>query len=128
MVHILERCAFFPLLGFWKWLRVVVRFVLFNRHVWVVKKALILGAFGRLIWIALGLLCMLVVFRYLLMWLLDSFTVLGSDLLAFIAAGWRSRLYYVFTALAQSFAIFFHLTLERQLIVPAILAPVVLVL
>ena len=106
----------------------MVRFVLFNRHVWVVKKALILGAFGRLIWIGLVLLCILDVFGYLLMWLLDSFTVLGSDLLAFIAAGWRSRLHYVFTALSQSSAIFFHLTLERQLIVPAILAPVVLVL
>ena len=130
MVHILEWHAFLPLLllGLWKWLRIVVGLVLFNRHVRVVKESLILGTFGRLILIVLVLLCMLVVFGYLLIWLLDSFTVLGPDLLAFIAAGWRSRLHYVFTALAQPSAIFFHLALERQLIVPAILAPVVLVL
>jgi hypothetical protein len=71
-------------------MRIVVGFVLFNRHVRVVKESLILGTFGRLIWVVLVLLCMLGVFGYLLIWLLDSFTVLGSDLLAFIAAGWRS--------------------------------------
>lgn len=55
VVHILEWHAFLflLLLGLWKCLCIVVGLVLFNMHVRVVKKALILGTFGRLIWIAL---------------------------------------------------------------------------